>query len=316
MQIMDKIDLFELTTRPDRDLFFSRNDPNDIKMGEYVRRERGDFAHADLVILGCPQDVGVRRNQGKPGARKAPDEIRRALYTFPVPEQERMICTRIFDLGNLKLADSLEQIHEDLYNVAFSLLTRNKRVIILGGGNDISYPDCKALSDQNGELIAINIDSHYDVREDDPPNSGTPYRQLLEGKHLKPGNFYEIANKDIANSPVYKKYLEDKGAHVYSLDSLRELGIEYVFDKILQNSKFESIFWGFDLDAVRSVDAPGVSASYPVGLTAEEICKIAEFAGRDTRTKILEISEVNPEYDLNQRTSKLAAMISMYYLRG
>jgi len=309
----DLKDIFKLTNRPEEELFYSREDPNDIKMGEYVRREPDQYRRSDLVILGCPQDLGVKRNKGKPGARKAPDEIRRALYTFPVPEN--MICTRIFDLGNLIISESLEQIHEHLYSVVHKILTDGKRAIILGGGNDISFPDCRALADQGGETLAINIDSHYDVREDDPPNSGTPYRQLLDGGYIQPDRFYEIANKDIANSPIYKKYLEDMGAHVYTLAALREVGLDFIFDNIMQDKSFDATFWGFDLDAVRSVDAPGVSASYPVGLTAEEICKIAEFAGKDRRTRALEISEVNPDLDLNHRTSKLAAMIIMYYLR-
>jgi arginase family enzyme len=37
--------------------------------------------------------------------------------------------------------------------------------------------------------IAINIDAHFDVRADNPRNSGTPYRQLLEEKLAQSGIF-------------------------------------------------------------------------------------------------------------------------------
>ncbi len=76
----------------------------------------------------------------------------------------------------------------------------------------------------------------------------------------------------------------------------------------------KAIFWGFDLDSVRASDAPGVSAPSPVGLTAEQICRIGTIAGRDARTRVIEFSEVNPTLDIDGRTSRLAALILMYTL--
>ena len=75
-----------------------------------------------------------------------------------------------------------------------------------------------------------------------------------------------------------------------------------------------SFFWGFDLDVVRDADAPGVSASFPTGMTAKEIIKIAEIAGRDTESGVLEFTEVNPEVDIDNRTSKLAAILIHTFL--
>jgi arginase family enzyme len=46
-----------------------------------------------------------------------------------------------------------------------------------------------------------------------------------------------------------------------------------------------------------------------MGLTAREVCEIADVAASDPRTRIIEITEVNPEYDQDGITSKLAANI-------
>jgi formiminoglutamase len=162
--------------------------------------------------------------------------------------------------------------------------------------------------------MAFNIDSHFDVRDDTPRNSGTPYRQLLEEGYIDPTKFFEIAGKQIANSPAYRRYLDEKQVSIYSLDDVRKHGIASLFKEILTENIADSIFWGFDLDVVRSNDAPGVSAGYPIGLTAEEICRIAQIAGNDERTRIFEISEVNPDYDIDNQTGKLAAIMIMYFL--
>jgi formiminoglutamase len=222
---------------------------------------------------------------------------------------------KIFDLGDLIMSPTLEETHQQHEDIVYQILNDGKTVIVLGGGNDISYPDCSALSRiTNRSLTAFNIDSHFDVRDSYPRNSGTPYRQLLEGDYLHPPHFYEIACKEITNSPVYRKYLEEKGVSIYTLDQVRQTGIKPLFEKILDTSTTEAIFWGFDIDVVRANDAPGVSASYPVGLTAEEICQIAALAGQDGRSRVFEITEVNPKYDIDGRTAKLAAMMIIYFI--
>ena len=62
---------------------------------------------------------------------------------------------------------------------------------------------------------------------------------------------------------------------------------------------------------VHAAEAPGVSDPSPMGLTAKEVCEIADVAARDPRTRILEISEVNPAFDRDGITAKLAANIIM-----
>ena len=89
-----------------------------------------------------------------------------------------------------------------------------------------------------------------------------------------------------------------------------------IIPDILKKNHADSIFWGIDMDSVRSADAPGVSAPYPEGLSSEEICEIGRIAGSDPRSRILEISEVNPSFDMDNRTSRLAALVVMYFIEA
>jgi formiminoglutamase len=304
--------IFELTSRPDPNVFFSRNDPHDPRLGEIVSANEKDYTTADIVILGCPQDEGVRRNNGRVGAADGPNAVREQFYKL-TPFN---IKKKLFDLGDIRIGSSLEETHDTHCAVVTRLLRDGKRVIVLGGGNDVSYPDGVAMAEVFGaeKWIGINIDSHLDVRIAEERNSGTPYRQLLEEGHLLPTCFYEVGYQTHFASPVYYKYLRDLGVHRISLELLRsreEADME-IKDQIRQRfigqSSSLNTFFGFDLDAVRSADAPGTSAPSPLGLRAGEFITLVKYAASLANTKIIEFSEVNPKYDIDNRTTRLVGI--------
>ncbi len=305
-------EIFKLSRRPDSRLFFKSHDPNDPRLGGVVFSEEKDYPSSHFVILGCPEDEGVKRNRGRPGARKSPSEIRRFFYRLTYNPTLRQL--KIFDLGDIRVGKTLEETHEKLRQVVRKILEDGKIAIVLGGGNDISYPDCAALAEVKKNILVFNIDKHFDVRALSPRNSGTAYRQLLESSLIDPHKFYEMGSESFSNSPVYRDYLEKKGARIYELDQMREKGIESLFRKIISEDEFEAVFWGFDLDAVRESDAPGVSASCPTGLTAKEAIDICRTAGEVTEAGVLEFTEVNPELDIDGRTSKLTAILIHTFL--
>jgi formiminoglutamase len=302
-------EIFDLTERPSSELFFKKNDANDPRLGEIVAAGRSDYAAADIVILGCPQDEGVRRNNGRVGAALAPDSVRRQFYKLTTFG----ITVKILDLGNTITGETLEETHDTHYTVVKELLKDGKIIISLGGGNDISYPDGKAMAETFGaeNWLGFNIDAHFDVRADEIRNSGTPYRQLLEEKLLKPENFAEMAYQPQAASPVYFEYLQKLGVMLKSLEDIQHsaFSIQHWFEFFLSaHSSSLAAFWGFDVDAVRASDARGVSAPSPTGLTAEEFVALSGFAGSRKETKLIEFTEVNPNFDIDNRTVKLAAI--------
>jgi formiminoglutamase len=304
--------IFEQTARPDPKTFFSRGDVNDPRMGEIVRRDEEGYTGADLVIVGCPQDEGVRRNNGRVGAADAPDAIREQFYQLTTFNIKR----KIFDLGNIENKGTLEETHDLMTAVVSQILRDGKRAIVLGGGNDISYADGRAMADIYGPewWIGVNIDSHLDVRIAPERNSGTHYRQLLDGGHLLPQYFYEVAYQSHYCSPIYYRYIRDLGVNRISLELLRsreEADIELkegVRQKFIGHSSSMNTFFGFDMDAVRSADAPGTSASSPLGLRAGEFITLVKYAASLANTKIIEFTEVNPRFDVDNRTTKLVAI--------
>lgn len=302
-----------LLNAPDPALIYRRGDPNDPRLGDVIGIGAAAYAAADIAIVGCPQDEGVRRNRGRPGAALAPDAIRSALMRLSIAGLEGL---RIVDLGDVMIAGTLEEIHDRLHTLARTIVADGKRLVSLGGGNDISFADCGGLAAAAGSVLAFNIDAHLDVRADTPRNSGTPYRQLLEAGLVRPEAFYEIGAQPFANSAIYGAYLRDRGATIIPLDELRQRGIAATLQQILHQRQEPAIFWGFDLDVVNAAEAPGVSAPNPLGMSGAELCHIAALAGADYRSKIIEISEVNPAFDSDGRTARLAAVAIWHFLVG
>ena len=305
-------DIFESTTRPAPELFSSRRDPNDPKLGEIVRSGADHYAAADVVILGCSQDEGVRRNGGRVGAAEAPRAIREQFYKL-TPFNVRK---RIFDLGDVEMTGSLEETHDVLTAVVKQVLKDNKRLIVLGGGNDISYADGRAVAEVFGvdAWIGVNIDSHLDVRVAEQRHSGTPYRQLLDEGHLRPDYFYEVGYQTHFCSPIYYEYIRELGVNRISLELMRsraEADLELkesIRNNFIGHSSSMTTFFGFDMDAVRSADAPGTSAPSPLGLKAGEFIQLVKYAASLANTRLIEFTEMNPKYDIDNRTAKLVAI--------
>lgn len=304
-------EIFELTTRPNQELFFHQNDPNDVRFGEIVLSKSGDYQNSDVVILGCPQDEGIVRSGGREGAKLAPDAIRRQLYKL----SNFGIHKKIFDIGNINVHGSLEETHDVQQTVVEQILQDGKRIIVLGGGGDISYADGAAMAKVlgNDRWIGINIDARFDVRIKQPRTNETQFRQLLEEKLLLPKYFYEIAFQSSFVSPVYYRTMQNLGVKMVSLEQLRsretaDLELrEMIRQEFIHHTRTMYVSFCFDLQAVRASDAPGVTEASAFGLRAGEFLTLVEFAAKLVNTKIIEFTEVNAGFDVDFRTSKLVA---------
>lgn len=120
-------------TASNPDLFDGKRDPHNPCVGQVVGHGLPCYHSAAVVLVGCPQDEGGRRNEGCGGADRAPAEMRRAFCARPSPatDADRRIC----DLGDVTVRPTLEDTHRVQYRMACQALADGKRVVVLGGGN-------------------------------------------------------------------------------------------------------------------------------------------------------------------------------------
>lgn len=307
---------------PDSSLKYKRSEAGDTRFGELVETRREKFGEDfKTVIIGFPYDEGTVRNKGRAGSAAGPDEIRRAFYKLTPTKSAAMTDagTKIFDAGNIKKRLKLEDAHMRLEGTVNWFLKYGYTPIVLGGSNDMSYADFRACEAVRGRCGAINIDSHLDVRDfSEGINSGTPYRMLIEEKILRGSDFAEYGIQEFVNSREHLTYVRSAKAQVFTLTQIRAQRNSESFMEAYRSvsREPESVYVSFDMDSVRSSDAPGVSAPTPTGLTAEEILECAYLAGSEMKTAMIDLCEFNPKYDIDGHTAKLAAMIVANFLAG
>ena len=87
----------------------------------------------------------------------------------------------LFDAGNITQRISTAEATGIMY-IIYQALHAGRRVIVLGGGHDLSYGSWRGLSqaDPDQTIGVINFDAHFDLRcPHVDPNSGTGFYQIL-----------------------------------------------------------------------------------------------------------------------------------------
>ena len=266
-------------------------------IGARFEKEMGE-----LIFLSSPSDMGVRRNQGRPGARHAPECL---LYQFK--KLNHHLKTNSFSVHNIsqQIAEQkdFEKAQEQDIEGIFKLIQKNPNFIHLGGGHDHVYPLLSAIEklDQFENILIINIDAHLDTRIDNKHHSGTPFRNFDE-KSNKPFFLYQYGIHNFANAPSTQTPLKNHKMFVSEISSIKEFKENDVLDKINQQCPFEIdkntfTLISLDCDALHSSYMQAVSAVNHHGIGLGHCLELIK-ATKSLKTKLgFGIYEFNPIYD-------------------
>ena len=294
--------------------------------GSSLETDRPLIKHR-VALLGYPCDEGVARNGGVTGAKNGPESIRKMICkigTLVNPEFSIDIrCIEFRDAGDVLLGTTLEETHINLKHRVKELLQEGYLPIIIGGGNDQSFPNARALIEtrHSGRIGVINIDAHLDARPliDGKAHSGSPFRQLLEDHKFQgdKGIFHEFAVQGNQCSFDHAEYVKTKGGHLTWLSQIKSpvVGVAGKLKEILSSFSTLPTFISFDIDSIASSDCPGVSCPSVIGISAQEALDICMISGKHVNTQLLDLSEFNPTVE-EKRTSRLVATMIYYFLLG
>lgn len=297
-------------------LFFSKNDPQDPRLGEMAFHQAADQLQSltknSIALVGYADDEGIALNGGRIGAAEAPNKIREFFYkTTPFKATQ----TKIADLGNVTPFGTIGERHNHGRHIIQRLTQQGVRWMSFGGGHDYGYADGAGfLSGLAGEgkPVIINFDAHLDVRPTTKGlNSGTPFFRLLE-EFGKGFDFYEVGIQPQCNSLAHRQYVEGKQGQILALDKIIEHGLWACLQTQLEFhfEKKSPTFLSVDIDAFTAAEAPGCSQSWDTGLHANEFMLCLDYLLQNLDVKGLAIYEVSPPLDIDNRTSKLAALIA------
>ena len=277
-----------------------------------------------VAIIGYPCDEGVARNKGRVGARNGPAVMRARLPTTGTlvnPEWDFDIsCIDLQDKGDVELGSTLEDTHVNLESSVKKLLDEGYITIVVGGGNDQSYPNAKALmgSLASGSVGVVNIDAHFDARPliDGKAHSGSPFRQLLmDDQFSGNGKFFEFASQGHQCSKDHADFIKENGGEIIWLSEVQQSTCSVSFSNVLNSFGSLPVFISFDIDGIRGSDCPGVSCPGVVGITSEDALRICFESGKHQNTRLLDISEFNPDVE-SDRTARLVTAMIYFFLGG
>lgn len=289
--------------------------PGDPRVGHLLGTER-DAAGPRVVIIGFPCDVGVARNNGRAGAAGGPDAIRHWLYRFTPdprrPEMARLVADG-HDRGDLVLSGDLDADQALLGEAVADALAVGDIPVVLGGGHETAFGHFLGYANAELPVSITNIDAHADVRElrNGLGHSGSPFRQALEHESGRCREYRVAGLQPQSVSAAHLDYLREKDCRFWFREETDESLLARLYP-----SEGGDRYATFCLDAVDAAHAPGVSAPAADGLAPSLWLGAAERAGENAGVRSFDVVELNPEYDLDGRTARLAALTVWRFLRG
>lgn len=276
------------------------------------------------MLLGFPQDAGVRRNGGRPGAAVAPRAMRRWLARLTPCDPAAGVDLAEespLDLGNVHVSDDLEASQAALGEVIAAILTRGAVPIILGGGHATAYGHYLGYVQAERRCGIINVDAHLDVRPlgEMGGHSGSPFRQALEHPiRPLPGSHYVcLGAQPHATSRAHAEYVQQRGGVIRWQHELSpSLAHHFAAERDRLAAAGCAVLLTIDADVVRMADVPGVSAPNPAGLAGEAVIAAARLAGSSPAVTSLDLVEISPPHDRDDQSARWGAVLLWNFLIG
>ena len=270
---------------------------------------------AKYVLLGIPEDVGVRANYGRPGAASAWESAIKSIANI----QHNRFCkgSQIVVLGTLdfknqmeeaknldfnvtndrkRLSELVNQIDKEVVHTITSIVKTGKIPIIIGGGHNNAYGNIKGTALAHGKPInAVNFDAHSDFRILEGRHSGNGFSYAFEEGFLKKYFIFGLhENYTSKNVLDILKKMEDRVTYnTYDEIKVRQQkNFQQELNTALDFIKNDAFGIEIDLDSLPNIASSAMTLS---GFSIEEVRQFVYFFGKHKNASYLHICEGAPE---------------------
>ena len=279
-------------------------------------------------IVGVPMDLGA----GRRGVDMGPYAIRYAglehdlialglevcdYHNIPVPGPESG------DLGDptAKFDELIEQACLTLREKVGAIAREGLFPLVLGGDHSIAMGTVAGLVDARGDVGVLWVDAHGDINTPETSPSGNvhgmPVATILGKSGL--GARLGWTTRSVSPRRVVlfgtrtldageRSVIRDLGVRMFTMSEIDQRGVTACVEEAISLLGGPGgIHISFDIDAVDPLEAPGVGTPWPGGLTYREAHLAMELLAASGEVTSMEVVEVNPIADHENRTGKLAA---------
>jgi formiminoglutamase len=326
-------------------LRLTRKRSHEEKVGEAVGFVSGDWktdlekSKAKFVLLGIPEDIGVRANYGRAGASTA---FKPALESFlnqqnnffldagtvlvlgEIHVNDLMDAAEELDLKNrehvFRLRELVALLDERVSEVIKYIVSLNKVPMVIGGGHNNSFGNIKGTSEALGKKInVINCDPHLDFRPLEGRHSGNGFSYAFEQNLI---NRYAVfaMHEQYNNNASLEKFREHPSRLFYntyeSVFVREEQDIRTAVKQCIGFVRDSSCGLEIDLDAITNVPSSAKTSS---GISPMQARQYVHQCALNLDVRYFHIAEGAPvlsHIKADNKTGKLIAYLISDFIKG
>ncbi len=273
---------------------------------------------ARVDVVGVPMDLGADRR----GVDMGPSAIRYARLKesleklgiavtdhgnlrVPVPESATI------DEASAKYFPIIKAVCDELAGLVHEIVGAGGFPLVLGGDHSIAMGTIAGVARARGKAPGVIwVDAHGDINTPltSPTGNvhGMPVHFALQEHAVDPSRMVFIGLRDVDDGE--KRAIRELGVRAFAMSDIDRLGMSAVVDEALAivAGGENSVHVSFDMDGVDPQEAPGVGTPVRGGITYREAHLLMERVAASGTLGSLEITEINPILDSENRTAILA----------
>jgi len=262
-----------------------------------------DWESSDIVFLSINENKGssIIRNEDFDHFN-----IRKKLYNF---NWEGSL--KISDLGTLESGAELKDTYAAIKEITFEVQKKGKLLIILGGSQDLTFPNYSGYEKLELPVNLTCIDNRFDVilNEESEISSDNFINHLLLHKSNLLFNFSILGCQQFYISSDDLRFFDDLFFDYIRLGELQ--GSIEKSEPILRNTDILSV----DLSSLRNSEFSSAQSKHPNGFFGNEMCQMIKYAGLSD--KISSVGFYNLKTgELKNVDSELVAQLVFFLILG
>jgi arginase len=287
-----------------------------------------------IDIIGVPMDLGADRR----GVDMGPSAIRYSHLQNRLTD----LGYDVHDEGNIEVAiaemcsitnpklkyiDCIVPVSRRIAGAVATSIQAKNFPLVIGGDHSLSIGSVRGAA-RNKKIGVIWIDAHADFNTAETTPSGNIHGMslaILAGMGDKslvqlwdesipvidPSKIAVIGARDLDSGE--KANLKSAGAMVMGMEQIDRYGMVAVMEKAIErvSRDVDGIYLSLDLDALDPEHAPGVGTPVPAGLNQRETHLACELIAETGKLIGMDLVEVNPILDVQNRTATLAVEFAL-----
>lgn len=283
-----------------------------------------------IGILGVPMDLGSNRR----GTDMGPSAIRYAR----LQQELESVGWEVRDYGNVgfpvaehltdvspraRYRDAIAALCEEVDRAVSGILSDAWFPLVLGGDHSLTLGTMAAVSRHDPGVGLLWVDAHGDFNTPETTLTGNVHGMVLASllgrgdpvlvniggfsPKVTPDRVALVAVRDL--DPGEREALRASGVAVFTMKEIDEKGIAAVMRRALEvatSGGRRPIHLSLDMDAVDPMYAPGVGTAVQGGLSYREAHLAMELIAESGALVAMDVVEVNPILDEQNRTGRLA----------